>query len=158
MQDSKVWLGLGSQFGFWPFILAYIFRIKCLSCQKDRFHFMKQHVYNIEDSIVWPGLGSPFRFWPFIWACIIQTKCLSCKKVLYHFKQSHMYITCKNGWCHLMQSDNCIKCKIVKWDLAFNHCLGFDHLFWPISFKWSAYHARRLGVISCIITSASHAR
>jgi len=84
------------------------------------------YVYHMQDSNVWFELGWLFGFWPFILLYIIQTKCFSCKKV----------------WCHLMQSDKCIKWKIVKWDLAFNHCLGFDHLFWPISFKSSAYHAK----------------
>jgi len=62
-----------------------------------------------------------------ILANIIQTKYLSSKKV----------------WFHLMQSNKCIKCKILICDLGLDHYLGFFYLFWPILFKPSSYHTRR---------------
>jgi len=89
-------------------------------------------MYQMQDIHFWLGLGSLFRFLLFILANTIQTKFLSCNKV----------------WCHLMQSYNCITCKIVTCDLSLGYYLGYDYLFWPISFKSSSSHARRFCFIS----------
>lgn len=47
------------------------------------------------------------------WPVSFKTKCFSCKK----------------GLCHIIQSYKCMKCKIVRCDLAFNYSLGFGRLF-----------------------------
>lgn len=101
-------------------------------------HAIRQ-VYHMQDNDAWLRLrslfriGSLFGFWPYILSYIIQIKCFSCKK----------------GWCHLMQSNKCITRKIVMSKLSLYHYLGFDYLFWLISFKPSSYHSSRFGFISC---------
>lgn len=134
MQDSKVWLGLGSQFGFWPFILVYIIWIKCLSCQKDRCHFMKQHLC-ITLKIVLCDLGSDHNldFDHLFWHT-------SFKLSAYHARR----------FCIILRNHIRIShCRIVMCDLSLDDYFGFDHLFCSISFKPSAFHARRVDVISC---------
>jgi hypothetical protein len=112
-------------------------------------HGIRQ-VYHMKDNDVWLQIWSLFRIGSLaIWILNIYF-------VLYH---SNKVLLMQEG----LVSSHAIKqmCHtqdIVMSKLSLYHYLGFDYLFWLISFKTSTYHSRRFGFISCNQTNVSNAR